>query len=407
MKLSFIGLGYVGLVSSICLGSRNHTIYGYDKDAKKIDSLKDKELYIDENQLDSLFQSSKNLNFSTGIDNNLYNSDLVFVCVDTPYDDCNILNLSNLFAAVEDIANKKRDSKRLNVVIRSTIPPHTIKKLSKKYAEQNISFTSNPEFLREGNAVSDFFNAHITVIGSEDQNAIDKCLELYNEFESEKIITKPENAEMIKFVNNSFHALKIVFANEIGQICNANEISSKELMSIFKSDTQLNISDKYFNPGFSFGGSCLPKDTNGLINLAKDSSINVRLLPSIIESNKLLISRIANQINQSSLNNILIAGITFKEGTDDLRGSPILELIDQLTVNTFYFMDDKISKHEINFNGKKLINLNQNLDEKNFDLLIYNYGEFSQRLSDFIDQCELIFDLNNKLEKKENIIQIT
>tara|TARA_Y100001936_G_C16067861_1_gene668451 strand:- start:20 stop:1240 length:1221 start_codon:yes stop_codon:yes gene_type:complete len=406
MKLSFIGLGYVGLVSSICLGSRNHTIYGFDKDLKKIKSLKDRKLYINENELDNLFQSTKELYFENEINDNLYNSDLVFICVDTPYEDGNILNLKNLFSAIDDIAKNKKDKRKLNIIIRSTVPPKTIKNLTEKYSNNNMSFTSNPEFLREGNAVSDFFNSPITVIGSNCKIAIEKCLKLYEDFESEKIVTKPENAEMIKFVNNSYHALKIVFANEIGQICNANGISSKELMSIFKSDTQLNISDKYFNPGFAFGGSCLPKDTNGLISLAKESSIDINLLPSIIESNKSLISNIAHRINDLSLNNILISGITFKEGTDDLRGSPILDLIDELHCDNFYFIDEKISNTEIYINEKKLINYNV-LDEHRFDLLIYNYGHITDFLSKVMSECKYVVDLNNKLEKKEKIIHFT
>jgi GDP-mannose 6-dehydrogenase len=407
MKLSFVGLGYVGLVSSICLGSKNHTIYGYDKDSKKISSLKDKNLYIDEKDLDALFSENKDMYFSESIDQNLFNSDLVFVCVDTPYDQENILNLDNLFNAIDEIATKKVNDKKLNIVIRSTIPPRTIDFLAEKYNGKNLTFTSNPEFLREGNAISDFFNAEITVIGSTDKDAIDCCSKLYESFSSKKIVTQPENAEMIKFVNNSYHALKITFANEVGQICNSIGINSKDLMEIFKSDHQLNISDKYFNPGFAYGGSCLPKDTNGLINLAKESSINVNVLSSIEKSNRELIERIGEKINTLEPSKILILGITFKEGTDDLRGSPIIELAKIIKNDTFYFIDEKIKVGRLDFENNCFINIKDNFEEMDFDLCIYNYGTLSNTISEKIEQSNFIFDLNNKLKKEKNIIQIT
>ena len=253
MQLSFIGLGYVGLVSSICLASRNHTIKAYDNNTEKIQSLLSKTLYIDEKELNNLFQKNYNqFSFSHSINDDFYESDIVFICVDTPYDNNDILNLSSLLSVVDEIASKKTNDKQITILIRSTIPPGTIDSFNKQYSKNNLVFISNPEFLREGNAVQDFFNGDLTVIGGDNQKSIDVCLNLYKDFPSKKIVTSPKNAELIKFVNNSFHALKITFANEIGQICSSLEMNSSELMSIFKSDKQLNISDR-----ISFSWICL------------------------------------------------------------------------------------------------------------------------------------------------------
>ncbi len=408
MKLSFIGLGYVGLVSSICLASKNHRIRGYDNDNSKIELLESKKLYINEKDLQNLFEDNfSQFSFSNEIDEELYNSDLVFICVDTPYDKDNILNLSNLLNLVDEIASKKNNSKEITILIRSTIPPGTIDSFNKKYSDKNLIFISNPEFLREGNAVEDFFNGNLTVIGGENKKSIDTCLNLYNDFPSKKIVTDPKNAELIKFVNNSFHALKITFANEIGQICSSLDMDSNELMSIFKSDKQLNISDKYLSPGFAYGGSCLPKDTNGLKNLAKSSSISVPVISSISESNHDLIQNFADRINELSPMNVLIFGITFKKGTDDLRGSPIIELSKLLNLNQFDFIDDKIFDKKLSFNNISFVKVDNDFIVKDYDLIILNHANLNDQLLSKIYKCNSIIDLNHMLEKKSNVTTIT
>jgi len=408
MKLSFIGLGYVGLVSSICLSSKKHQIFGYDKSKEKIDSLRSKKLYINEKDLSKLFEENySQFSFSNSINNNLYDSDLVFICVDTPYDNQNVLNLINLYNAVQEIADNKKDNRELTILIRSTIPPGTIDEMNSKYSKHNLIFISNPEFLREGNAVEDFFEGDVTVIGGNNKVGIDLCLKLYKKFRSEKIVTNPKNAELIKFVNNSFHALKITFANEIGQICSSLDISSKELMHIFKSDKQLNISEKYLSPGFAYGGSCLPKDTNGLKNLAKSLSVSVPVISSIAQSNNELIKKTADMINKISPKNILVFGIAFKKGTDDLRGSPILELSKLLNLDLLYFIDDKIDKNNFSFNNVKFVKKDINYEPHDFDIIIFNHSNIDTNLELKIYKSRYIFDLNNVLDSKENVIRMT
>ena len=408
MKLSFVGLGYVGLVSSICLSSNKHQIFGYDKSKEKIDSLSSKKLYIDEKDLSKIFEKHyKQFNFSNSINDNLFDSDLVFICVDTPYDNKNVLNLTNLYNAVQEIVDNKKDNRDLTILIRSTIPPGTIDDMNSKYSKNNLIFISNPEFLREGNAVEDFFEGDVTVIGGNNKVGIDLCLELYKNFRSEKIVTNPKNAELIKFVNNSFHALKITFANEIGQICSSLDINSNELMHIFKSDKQLNISEKYLTPGFAYGGSCLPKDTNGLKNLAKSLSVSVPIISSIAKSNNDLIKKTASMINKTSPKNILIFGIAFKKGTDDLRGSPILELSKLLNLDQLHFIDEKIEQDNLLFNNVKFIKEDIDYEPKDFDIIIFNHSSIEKKLTQKIYNSRYIFDLNNVLDLKENVIRIT
>lgn len=408
MKLSFVGLGYVGLVSSICLSSNKHKIFGYDKSKEKIESLSSKKLYIDEKDLSKIFEKHyKQFNFSNSINDNLFDSDLVFICVDTPYDNENVLNLTNLYNAVQEIVDNKKDNRDLTILIRSTIPPGTIDDMNSKYSKNNLIFISNPEFLREGNAVEDFFEGDVTVIGGNNKVAIDLCLELYKNFRSEKIVTNPKNAELIKFVNNSFHALKITFANEIGQICSSLDINSNELMHIFKSDKQLNISEKYLTPGFAYGGSCLPKDTNGLKNLAKSLSVSVPIISSIAKSNNELIKKTASMINKISPKNILIFGIAFKKGTDDLRGSPILELSKLLNLDELHFIDEKIEKDNLLFNNVKFVKESMDYEPKDFDIIIFNHSSIEKKLTQKVYNSRFVFDLNNVLDLKENVIRIT
>lgn len=408
MKLSFVGLGYVGLVSSICLAAKKHKIFGYDKDFSKIEFLKSKELYINEKNLNELFIENFNrFQFSNALDDNLYDSDLVFVCVDTPYDSKNVLNLSNLYNAIEEIADNKKNKSALTILIRSTIPPGTIEHFNVKYKEKNLMFISNPEFLREGNAVEDFYEGDVTVIGGDNKLGIELCKKLYNGFRSKKIITSSKNAELIKFVNNSFHALKITFANEIGQICSSLNVDSNELMDIFKSDKQLNISEKYLSPGFAYGGSCLPKDTNGLKNLAQSLSLKVPLIESIEKSNNELITKAGDIINSLNPRNILIIGISFKKGTDDLRGSPMIELANVINHNKFHFIDHKINIKEFESDGSKFYKSENTIDLKSFDTIIFNH--YSNDLDSLINlyNCKNILDVSNSLKKKENIITIT
>ena len=178
-------------------------------------------------------------------------------------------------------------------------------------------------------------------------------------------------------------------------------------MHIFKSDKQLNISEKYLTPGFAYGGSCLPKDTNGLKNLAKSLSVSVPIISSIAKSNNELIKKTASMINKISPKNILIFGIAFKKGTDDLRGSPILELSKLLNLDELYFIDEKIEKDNLLFNNVKFVKESMDYEPKDFDIIIFNHSSIEKKLTQKVYNSRFVFDLNNVLDLKENVIRIT
>ncbi len=243
-----------------------------------------------------------------------------------------------MFSAICTIGKALRSKSTFHtIVIRSTVPPGTnekvtemLEKKSGKRAGINFSIVSNPEFLREGMAVSDFLNPPITVIGSEHSRAVKILRDVYEPLGSEIVEVSPKVAEIIKFVNNSYHALKVAFGNEIGAICKRLDIDSHEVMNLFCQDTQLNISPYYFKPGFSYGGSCLPKDLKGLNYLAKSNQVDVPVLSSIDVSNQMHLFRALQRIEEIGLRSIGIIGLTFKAGTDDLRNSAAIRLAESL-----------------------------------------------------------------------------
>ena len=261
-------------------------------------------------------------------------SEISFLCVGTPNAPDGRLDTSFLMSAVKSIAGAIRSKSTFHiVVIRSTVPPGTnaavselIEKVSGKREGINFTVVSNPEFLREGMAVSDFLNPPITVIGSRNRRALSKLKEMYSGLGSEVVEVDPKVAEIIKFVNNSYHALKVAFGNEIGAICKKLDIDSHQVMDLFCKDTQLNISPYYFKPGFAYGGSCLPKDLRGLNFLAESNQVETPILGSIENSNNLHIHRVLERVQQIGVRSVGIVGLTFKAGTDDLRNSAAIRL---------------------------------------------------------------------------------
>ena len=261
-------------------------------------------------------------------------SEISFLCVGTPNASDGRLDTSFLMSAVRSIAYAIRSKSTFHiVVVRSTVPPGTnaavselIEKLSGKRDGINFTVVSNPEFLREGMAVADFLNPPLTVIGSRHRRALNKLKELYSGLGSEIVEVDPKVAEIIKFVNNSYHALKVAFGNEIGAICKRLDIDSHQVMDLFCRDTQLNISPYYFKPGFAYGGSCLPKDLRGLNFLAESNQVEVPILGSIENSNNLHIQRVLERVQQIGVRSVGIVGLTFKAGTDDLRNSAAIRL---------------------------------------------------------------------------------
>ena len=266
-------------------------------------------------------------------------TDLSFVCVGTPSQSNGNLDLRYIRRICEQIGQALRTKpNRHTVVIRSTILPGTMRKVvmptleefSEKKAGEDFGICSNPEFLREGSAVRDFRFPPKTVIGELDQASGDLLEELYKRVQAPLIRTDLNTAEMIKYVDNSWHALKIGFANEIGNLCDTFGIDAEEVMDIFCQDKKLNISPAYLKPGFAFGGSCLPKDLRALSYQAKMHDLQLPILSSVLPSNEMQIAHGVKLVLESGNSRVGILGFSFKPGTDDLRESPVIEVIERL-----------------------------------------------------------------------------
>ncbi len=341
MNISIFGLGYVGCVGVGCLAELGHNVIGVDIDKNKVNLINEGKATIVENEIDELIQKNTEtgrINATSNVEEAIKNSDVAIICVGTPNDANGHLNMKYIEKVAEEIGKElKNKNGFFTIAIRSTVMPGTnhkvrdiVAKASNRTPNNNFAVVSNPEFLREGIAVKDFFNPPYTVLASESEKAIDVMKKVYSGINADIKIVDIGTAELIKFVNNSFHALKVAFGNEIGRICKELNVDVFSLMDLFVSDTILNISPYYFRPGFAYGGSCLPKDLKALNTIAHDKYINTPILSSIENSNRNHIDFAYKMILAKGFRNIGFVGISFKSGTDDLRFSPTLELVERL-----------------------------------------------------------------------------
>lgn len=343
MKVSIFGLGYVGTVSAGCLANEGHEIIGVDPVRTKVDLINAGRSPIIEKDIEEIIAQAVKDGRLRATDDTIQairDTELSFVCVGTPSQINGNLDLTHVRNVCEQIGQALRcKSARHTVVIRSTILPGTMRRVvipaleetSGKKAGTDFSICNNPEFLREGTAVKDFHSPSKTVIGELDQASGDILAALYAKLDAPLIRTDIETAEMIKYIDNSWHALKIGFANEIGNLCKSFSVDAHRAMEIFCLDKKLNISSAYLTPGFAFGGSCLPKDLRALAYSAKLHDLELPILSSILPSNELQISRGLQLIMEKGRKRIGILGFSFKAGTDDLRESPMIEVIERLT----------------------------------------------------------------------------
>ena len=297
MNISIFGLGYVGCVSLGCLAQNGHHVIGVDVNELKVNLINEGKATIIEKDIDTIIKEQReNNNISATLDHKsaVLNSDVTIICVGTPSTNNGHLNLDYINQTAKQIGEALKEKNLFHViVIRSTVLPGTNKKAGEIISEvsgkkRNIDFAivSNPEFLREGSAVEDYYNPAITVLGSDCDRAIKIVESVYDDIKAPIIKTDIEVAEIIKYVNNTFHALKICFANEIGNICKKMNIDSHKVMNIFCKDTHLNISPYYFKPGFAYGGSCLPKDLKALKTISHDNYLTSPIIESIHSSNE-------------------------------------------------------------------------------------------------------------------------
>ncbi len=341
MNISIFGLGYVGCVSAGCLAKNGHQIIGVDVSQTKVDQINSGKATIIEKDIDDIVRNQRqfgNLVATTNSKEAVLKTQISIICVGTPSSDKGHLNLEYIFKVAEDIAVALKEKQEFHIIaIRSTIMPGTCDKVamlienySGKIRNKDFALVDNPEFLREGTAVHDYFNPPLTLIGSDNKAAAKKLSELYAKLPAEIIITDLKVAEIMKYVNNTFHALKISFANEIGNICSEIDIDSYKVMEIFCKDKHLNISPYYFKPGFAYGGSCLPKDLKGLQTLAHDIYADTPIINSIHKTNEIQIFRAIQMIYKHGGKKLGFLGLSFKEGTDDLRNSPAVSIIEAL-----------------------------------------------------------------------------
>lgn len=355
MTVSIFGLGYVGCVSLGCLAQNGFNVIGIDVSQQKIDLINSGLPTIIEKDVDKLIlehHKSGKIRATGNYLEAVIQSDVSIICVGTPSKPEGHLNLDYIFNTAKQIGESIKNKKDFHVIIiRSTVMPGT----NNKYAEiveeisgkkNNIDFAvvSNPEFLREGSAVADYYNPPYTLLGTENDKAFEIASKLYQSINAPILRVEIKVAELIKYVNNSFHALKVAFGNEIGNICKKLSINSHELIEIFLRDTKLNISEAYLRPGLPYGGSCLPKDLKGLNTIAYDNYLKVPVLEAVEYSNSIHKNILLELIENLGSKNVGILGLSFKSGTDDLRYSPMLELAEKLLGKGYHLniYDEKV-----------------------------------------------------------------
>ncbi len=331
MRISVFGLGYVGIVSAACLARDGHRVIGVDPQPEKVAMVRDGRSPIIEKGVGELIAEAVRdgrLTAATSAAEAVAQSDLSLVCVGTPSRRNGSLDTGAVERVCEEIgsAMPSKDTPHL-VVIRSTILPGTMRGLVIPALERaagmpvgdRLQVANNPEFLRESTAVYDYDNPPKTVVGAADPATAAAVLSLYEDLPGPKIATELETAELVKYTDNAWHAVKVAFANEVGNIAKAAGVDSWKVMDIFCEDRKLNISTTYLRPGFAFGGSCLPKDVRALAYMGRDSDLDLPLLNSVLPTNEVQVDRALGMITSAGLRRIAFLGISFKSGTDDLR----------------------------------------------------------------------------------------
>lgn len=342
MKISVFGLGYVGCVSAACLATRGHRVVGVDVNPTKLALLAQGKAPIVEERIGELTAEAVRrgaLRTCGDVAEAVDASEVCVVCVGTPSAHNGSLSTVYLERVAEQIGRALASSDhRHTIVFRSTMLPGTcldllvpiLERASGRRAGRDFGVAVNPEFLREGSSVSDFLDPPKTVIGEFDAASGDAVAALYDGLPGEVFRVPIPVAEMTKYIDNAFHGLKIGFANEIGAFCRALGLDSHKVMDVFLADRKLNISSAYLRPGFAFGGSCLPKDLRGLVYAVRRADVSAPILEHVLISNEEHLRRAVDLVIESGHRRIGLFGLAFKQGTDDLRESPMVELAERL-----------------------------------------------------------------------------
>jgi GDP-mannose 6-dehydrogenase len=335
-RISIFGLGYVGAVSLACLTRDGHDVIGVDIDPTKLELLRNGQAPIVETGIQELMQAvvrGGTVRVSDNVREAILSTDVSFVCVGTPARPNGNQDLGAITRIAEQIgAAISEKQTRHVIVIRSTVRPGTVHEIIRPAIEassglmagRDFSLCFQPEFLREGTSIHDYDHPPLTIVGSDDDYAVDLLRGIFGHLPCEFIHTSVRTAEMLKYACNAFHALKVTFANEIGRLSQAVGVDPHDVMQLVCMDRQLNISSAYLRPGFAFGGSCLPKDLKALLYLAKSSDVELPMLSNILPSNAAHIEHAIEQVLASGRRSVGMIGLSFKAGTDDLRESPLV-----------------------------------------------------------------------------------
>lgn len=337
------GLGYVGSVSAACLADVGHAVVGVDPIESKVAALLAGTATVGEPLLGDLVSAAVRdgtLSATAAVPHAVAQTDIALICVGTPSGAAGGVSFDALARVSEEIGSalRPRIGHPYTVVVRSTVPPGTARQVvipalersSGLVAGRDFGVAVNPEFLREGSAVEDFRSPPKTVVGSDDSATADLVASLYDGLPGPVFCTSVEVAEAIKYADNAFHALKVSFANEVGELCAALDIDSHQVFDIVRADTKLNASGAYLRPGFAFGGSCLPKDLRGILYTARHADVAMPVLEHVLESNERQIERASRAVLESGATRVALFGLAFKAGTDDLRESPLVALGERL-----------------------------------------------------------------------------
>jgi len=430
MNISIFGLGYVGCVTAACLAQDGHNVIGVDVNPQKVSALNEGKSPLIEPGLAELISQavrvSKLLSATQDPNAAVHSSDVSLVCVGTPSNENGSLDLRYVYNVCREIGEALKTKQQYHVVvIRSTVLPGTVEEKLIPILEQasglkagkDFGLCMNPEFLREGSAIKDYYRPSFIVIGEIDARSGETLQKIYAAVQAPLFRTQIKNAEMVKYACNSFHALKIVFANEIGSICKTHGMDGQEVMNIFVQDQQLNISQTYLRPGYAFGGSCLPKDVRALTYRAKELDAECAVLNAILTSNKNQVEARIRMVERTKCKKIGVLGLSFKANTDDLRESPAINLVETLIGRGYqvHIFDKQVQLSRLIGANKAFLDrelphitsimcatLEELIEES--DVVVVTHGDQAfERTTDLMNSDQVLIDLVGTFKNKPGL----